>query len=157
MAGRLIGGGPEATVFSNTERMLTLSAASCILDSNLSVTEIPSFKAKEGCFLLLSDKGVSDLKDDWKADGYTWRHNGRRVYNVGNKVIGRHFYKIRNKNKVSSDFQKHVFRYTDKDYSGKTVIVYYGDSNEYKSLPHGNRIRNNRPIKRTQPSVFNEI
>jgi len=127
------------------------------LDSNLSVTEIPSFKSKEGCVLLLSDKGVSDVKDDWKADGYTWRHNGGRVYNVGNKVIERHFYKIRNNNKVSSDFQKHVFRYTDNDYSGKTAIVYYGDSTEYKSLIRGHRKRNNRSIKRTQPSVLNEL
>jgi len=57
---------------------------------------------------------VPDGKDNWKADGNTSRHNDRRVYNVGNKVIELHIYKIRNNDTVSVDFQKHVFRFYTK-------------------------------------------
>ena len=65
-------------------------------------------------------------------------------------------FRISNNKEVSDKFQKHVFRFTD-GYNGKTVLVYMGDSEAYQNLPHGNRKRNNRPHKRSKPSLINTI
>ncbi|XP_053385672.1 uncharacterized protein LOC128550498 [Mercenaria mercenaria] len=159
VSSNLVGGGVETPVFSSTDRVLSYGEASCILESNLpsSTTKDPPYKPKEGSVFLYCDSGDANKKDDWKADGYTWRHNGRKEYKVEGKIIERHFYKIRNNNVVSGDFQKHVFRFISDGYNGKTVLAYYGSSSAYQSLPHGNRKRNTRPFKRTKPSVVAEI
>ena len=61
-------------------------------------------------------------------------------------------FRISNNKEVNDKFQKHVFRFTD-GYNGKTVLVYMGDSEAYQNLSHGNRKRNNRPHKRSKPSL----
>lgn len=106
---------------------------------------------------MFDDGGDRSRRDDWRADGYTWRNYGKREYNSSGKRIERSFFKICNKGEVSGKFQKHAFRFLDSEYNGRTVLVYFGDSTAYVGLPHGNRKRNFRQRKRTKPSVITDI
>ncbi|XP_053399554.1 uncharacterized protein LOC128557051 [Mercenaria mercenaria] len=156
---KLFGGGNDAPMFTKTDRKLTHHEAADILHQNIkdSITYDPPYRPESGSVFLYDDSGDVTKKEDWRADGYTWKNNGRRVYKTEGKDIERTFFKIRNQGIDSDGFQKHVFRFTDSDYNGKTVIVYYGDSVAYKELPHGNRKKNSRPYKRTKPSVIKDI
>ena len=109
-----------------------------------------------GKVYLYSDGGDKNKKDDWKADGYTWRNYGTKRYICEGMEIEKTSFKIINNKEVSNKFQKHAFQFTD-SYNGKTVIVYMGDIETYQNLPHGNRKRNSRPDKRTKPSLMNTI
>ena len=55
------------------------------------------------------------------------------------KLFKEFFFKIRNQDHISNKFQKHMFRFLDSHYNGKTVIVYFGEKEAYEGLPHGNR------------------
>ena len=81
---------------------------------------------------------------------------GVKALQVDDYLIEKTFVRVKNGSDVSEKFQKHSFRFTDK-YNNRTVIVYLGNESEYKAIPHGNRIKNNRPHKRTMPSVLKEI
>lgn len=77
------------------------------------------------------DDGVdSSRRDDWHADGYTWRNYGKRKYNSFGKRIERSFFTICSKGEVKSKKQDknktHAFRFLDSEYNGRTIVVYFG-------------------------------
>ena len=154
---KLYGGGSGAILFSKTERILTDTEAADILEQNISVSYEPPYRPSGGSVYLYSDSGKSNLADDWKSDGYTWRQYGYRSFTVNGKRIEKRFFKISNKGVDDTRFIKHVFRFTNTDYNQKTVIMHYGQSDAYLGLSHGNRKRNDREYKRTKPSVLQEI
>ncbi|XP_060607618.1 uncharacterized protein LOC132759787 [Ruditapes philippinarum] len=156
---KLVGGGNDVPMFTKTDRILTHHEAADILVQNVpdSITFEPPYRPANGSVYLFDDSGDSKKSEDWRADGYTWKNNGRRVYQSNEKNIIRTFFKISNQGIASLNFTKHVFRFLDDDYNNRTLIAYYGDSEAYQGLPHGNRKRNNRQHKRTKPSVMNNI
>ena len=155
---KLVGGGDEVPFFSETDRFLNYSEAADILHQNIkdSITIEPPYRHTAGKVYVYSDGGDVNKKDDWKADGYTWRNYGTKKYMCDGLEIEKTAFRIINNKKVSYEFQKHSFRFTD-SYNGKTVIVYMGNSDAYKNMPHGNRKRNNRPHKRSKPSLMKTI
>jgi len=122
----------------------------------VTITYEVSFKWKPVIAYLYSDNGNTQNKEDWRADGYTWRNNGKRLFESEGFFVEKHSFRIVNNGEVSAKFQKHAFRFSEK-YNGKTLIVYYGDIDEYENMPHGNRKRNKRPHKRVKPLFIKSI
>ena len=144
---KLVGGGSDdVKMFTKTDRTLTHREAADILYQNLpdSITYQLPYRPSTGSVYVYDDSGDQNKSEDWRADGYTWKNNGRRVYYSNGKEIQRTFFKISNQGKISDEFIKHVFRFVGNDYNNRTLIAYYGDSHAYQGLPHGNRKRNNR-------------
>ena len=137
---KLVGGGDEVPFFSETSRFLTYHEAADILHQNIkdSVTTEPPYRTSAGRVYLYSDDGDRTKKEDWKADGYTWRNYGTKKYLCDGMEIEKTSFKIINNKEISDKFQKHAFSFTDQ-YNGKTVIVYMGDSEAYQNMLHGNR------------------
>ena len=154
-----LGGGNDTPMMFRTDRKLTHQEAADLLNKKVkdNVAFDPPYRPDSGAVYVFDDSGDSDRKEDWRADGYTWKNNGRKVCESCGKRIQRIFFKITNQGKPSDAFQKHAFRFVGNDYNVRTIIVYYGDKESYQGLPHGNRKRNGRQHKRTLSSVIKKI
>ena len=109
----------------------------------------PPFKPTgKAVFVLKMDD--SNLSDDWRADGYTWRNNGVRNMPFN---IKKHYFKLSN---GTTSFVRHAYQCSDAP--GMIIIHYLGDESGYESKPHGNAKRNNASeYQRTCPSVIKEL
>ena len=109
----------------------------------------PPFKPTgKAVFVLKMDD--SNLSDDWRADGYTWRNNGVRNMPFN---IKKHYFKLSN---GTTSFVRHAYQCSDAP--GMIIIHYLGDESGYESKPGGNAKRNNASeYQRTCPSVIKEL
>ena len=137
-------------IYTNYDVKLKHSEAAEILDNpDISkLSNIPPFQSMGGGVYLITDVQRIHNKDDWRADGYTWRNYGKNKVRL-----------LRNKNRKeeSDKFQRVMLRYHGNDYYHMTLVKYLGVENEYKGSSRGNRKNGFRPHKRTLPSVFNNI
>ena len=101
----------------------------------------------------------SGENDDWKADGYTWRYNGKKEKVISGVTVTKIYFHIRNGNEKSSKFRRSVYQMSGPNNSQNLkIVVYEGDNAEYKAMPHGNsKSENARPFQRTLPSVLSNL
>ena len=148
-----------SVIYSNCDVKLKHSEAAEMLDNpDISkLSNFPPFKPKGGSVYLLTDGQKIQNKDDWRADGYTWRNYGKNKVTNGDKIIEKSYFRIKNGKEESDNFQKVMLRYYGSDYNHITIVQYLGDETEYKGSSHGNRKHGFRPHKRTLPSVLDKI
>ena len=129
-----------SVIYSNCDVKLKHSEAAEMLDNpDISkLSNFPPFKPKGGSVYLLTDGQKIQNKDDWRADGYTWRNYGKNKVTNGDKIIEKSYFRIKNGKEESDNFQKVMLRYYGSDYNHITIVQYLGDETEYKGSSHGN-------------------
>ena len=114
-------------IYSNCDVKLKHSEAAEMLDNpDISkLSNFPPFKPKGGSVYLLTDGQKIQNKDDWRADGYTWRNYGKNKVTNGDKIIEKSYFRIKNGKEESDNFQKVMLRYYGSDYNHITIVQYW--------------------------------
>ena len=87
-----------AVIYTTCDVKLKHSEAAEMLDnpdSNKLSTFLP-YQPKGGSMFLFSARQQSQNKDDWRADGYTWRTYGKSKVTNGDKIIEKSYFRIKN-------------------------------------------------------------
>ena len=100
-----------------------LSLSSLTHEIRPSLSNFPPFQPKGGSFYLITDGQCIDNKDDWRADGYTWRNYGKNKVTNGDKIIEKSYFRIKNGKEESDKFQRVMLRYHGNDYNHVTLTV----------------------------------
>ncbi|XP_039272583.2 uncharacterized protein LOC120346817 [Styela clava] len=92
-------------------------------------------------------------RDDWKADGYRWRHTGKAKIKINNTVIRKTYFSVFSAPKIYTSNFRRISHECD-EYPHIVIVYYKGDSSVAGNFPHGNRRCGSKPFIRTCPSVL---
>ena len=70
------------------------------------VSTLPPFKPKGGTVYQVTDGQRVENKDDWRADGYTWRNYGKTKVTDGDKVLEKSYFRLKNGKDKNDHFQR---------------------------------------------------
>ena len=149
----------DSVVYMDCDVRLKHSMAAGILENQdiKKVSTLPPFKPKGGTVYLVTDGQRVENKDDWRADGYTWRNYGKTKVTDGDKVLEKSYFRLKNGKDENDHFQRIMIRFFGSDYNHLTVVQYLGDETQYIGESHGNRKKGFRPHQMTRPSVRNKV
>ncbi|KAL4240107.1 hypothetical protein ACF0H5_000901 [Mactra antiquata] len=155
------GNGAHEVVYMTRDKSLTTEESVQIINmcelgeqTDRICTCIPSNPVGGNVYIvdLLSLPNIKDVR----VDKFVWVNIGRKKYPRKSSKIYKTIYKIRLQNNAcSSEFQK--FLYEKIENSRYVIVQYVGDASVYEPISHGNSKNNNLIMRRTCPSVFDEI
>ena len=127
-------------------------------DNDLPVHHDVPFRPKGG-YQYFFEWNTADDKENWRADGYRWKQNGKATYNYLDVEFIKIYFKILvGPDKYATSFARTAFINTS--VPNRVFVWYEGDDTVAIDLPHGNAkhsSKRNTAYQRTKPSVLAQL